>query len=425
MHSTLALALLGLSTIASSHMIMKTPVPFAASKHANDNGPLKEDGSDFPCKFGYDTEGASNIMPLGSKQELAFIGGATHGGGSCQVSITYDSAPTANSVFKVIHSIEGGCPARNVAGNIGSSSATEDPDRYGFSIPESLPPGNAVLAWTWFNKVGNREMYMNCAPVTLTGPSAKQAKTSNETQVAKRDMDAYNALPNMFVANIGNGCKTKDNTDLKFDNPGQSVEVLSSNSLAGPVGNCEATAKTAASGTDSSAEPSPAAGAFFTASPEPKPAAAPEVEPEPKVAPVPASVPTSDSEPELQYPAAASNSSGDDYTPAESTVKQPSYESSDSDANSPKPPNSSPPNGLKGSIKAGDSCSNEGAWNCIEGRSYQRCASGIWSVSMPLAQGTTCTVGKGENIKIVPVKRSTSRIPRSHLRRHLNGAKFR
>ncbi|TQS34746.1 hypothetical protein Golomagni_04860 [Golovinomyces magnicellulatus] len=435
MYSTLALTLLGLSTLGSSHMIMKNPVPFAASKFASDNGPLKEDGSDFPCKFGYEAEGANNIMPLGSKQELAFIGGATHGGGSCQISITYDTAPTAKSVFKVIHSIEGGCPARNVAGNIGSSSTTDDPDTYGFPVPENLPTGNAVLAWTWFNKVGNREMYMNCAPVTFTGPSAKQASTKNETQIEKSDMDAYNALPDMFVANIGNGCKTKDSTDLKFDNPGQSVEVLSSNSLAGPVGNC-ASAKTAASSTDSSTEPSPAAGAFFTASPSPKPAKAPDAEPEPEVAPVPASntapdaepepevapvpasntapdaepepkvapVPASNPESESESPAAASNNSEDEYTPSESTVKQPSYESSDSSANLTKPLASSPSTGFKGSVKAGDSCSTEGAWNCVEGHSYQRCASGTWSVSMPLAKGTSCVAGNGENIKIVPTE---------------------
>lgn len=422
MYSTLAFALLGLSTLGSSHMIMKTPVPFEASKYASDNGPLKDDGSDFPCKFGYDTEGASNIMPLGSKQELSFIGGATHGGGSCQVSITYDTAPTANSVFKVIHSIEGGCPARNVAGNIGSSSTTDDPDKYGFPVPENLPPGNAVLAWTWFNKVGNREMYMNCAPVTFTGPNAMKAIKTNETQLEKRDMGAYNALPDMFVANIGNGCKTKDNTDLKFDNPGQSVEVLSSGSLAGPVGNC-ASAKTAASSTDSSIEPSPAAGAFFPASPSPKPETAPDADPEPKVAPVPVPVPASDPVPESESPAAASNTE-DEYAQSESTVKQPSYESSDSNVNVTKP--ATPPStGLKGSIKAGDSCSNEGAWNCIEQHSYQRCASGTWSLPMPLAKGTSCVAGYGENIKMVPVKRSTIHFPRSHLRRHLNGMKLR
>jgi len=33
-------------------------------------------------------------------------------------------------------------------------------DTYSFTIPTSLPTGTATIAWTWFNKVGNREMYM-------------------------------------------------------------------------------------------------------------------------------------------------------------------------------------------------------------------------------------------------------------------------
>lgn len=62
-------------------------------------------------------------MPLGSTQQLAFIGSAVHGGGSCQVSITYDQNPTASSTFKVIHSIEGGCPAKNETGNFPANTA--------------------------------------------------------------------------------------------------------------------------------------------------------------------------------------------------------------------------------------------------------------------------------------------------------------
>lgn len=42
------------------------------------------------------------------------------------------------------------------------------------------------------------------------------------------------------------------------------------------------------------------------------------------------------------------------------------------------------------SQEAGAACSPEGAWNCMPD-SWQRCASGRWSVVMDLAEGTACT----------------------------------
>jgi hypothetical protein len=141
-------------------MEITSPVPYG--KSTLNNFPLAADGSDFPCKQRtgvYDAEGASNTMPIGSTQTLAFIGTAVHGGGSCQISVTYDQNPTKSSTWKVIHSIEGGCPARNQVGNLPGDSATAPaPDKYSYTIPASLPTGTATLAWTWHNKIGNREM---------------------------------------------------------------------------------------------------------------------------------------------------------------------------------------------------------------------------------------------------------------------------
>ncbi|OAA81764.1 hypothetical protein LEL_01309 [Akanthomyces lecanii RCEF 1005] len=37
----------------------------------------------------------------------------------------------------------------------------------------------------------------------------------------------------------------------------------------------------------------------------------------------------------------------------------------------------------------GSACSDEGQWNCMTS-SWQRCAAGRWSVTMPCAKGTTC-----------------------------------
>lgn len=442
-------------------MIMKTPTPFAASKLAGDNGPLLPDGSNYPCKFGYDTEGASNVMPLGSKQQLSFIGGATHGGGSCQVSLTYDSAPTKNSVFKVIHSIVGGCPARNTAGNLGTSATAEAPDKYEFTIPNDLPPGDAVLSWTWFNKVGNREMYMNCAPVKLTGGGASKRDINNETLVA-RGMEAFDALPDMFVANIGNGCTTKDSTDLKFDNPGKSVDMISTTSLAGPVGNCASGVGAKGSGASdagtkgagakgsggdstngSGAKGSGATGAAVgsaggdsasgtgTKGSGGDTASAADSGPKPDT---PKDVPggafftvssSAEAKPTAaaQDQSAAGNQSGQKATPAISPAANPT--TSPSTDNSPKSGSPSSPGSDGTSEKTvGSQCSIEGAWNCINGKSFQRCASGTWSVVMPLAAGTTCNSAISERIVIEAITKRAARAPRAHLRRHLNKIKF-
>lgn len=49
--------------------------------------------------------------------------------------------------------------------------------------------------------------------------------------------------------------------------------------------------------------------------------------------------------------------------------------------------------GPGGLIMPGGTCTTEGMWNCISGISFQRCASGIWSVVKRLSAGLNCTAG--------------------------------
>jgi hypothetical protein len=230
-----------LATVSQAHMIMRTPAVYDSPPvKPTNNGPIAADGSDYPCKNpgGLPYTGTATKMEKGSKQKLSFTGGATHGGGSCQVSLTYDNPPTANSAFKVIHSIQGGCPTRTNPGNVGNDMNAAAPDEYEFTIPDDIPAGNATLAWTWLNKVGNREFYMNCAPVDITGSEGSEA--------------ALAALPDMLIANIpqGNGCTTAEGSDVKFPNPGKSVETVAGKeaSLALPQGNCGGGAGSGGSG---------------------------------------------------------------------------------------------------------------------------------------------------------------------------------
>jgi len=152
-------ALAGLFSLAHGHMFLANPTRF--STPAATNGPLLADGSNYPCQYsgsgGY--AGTANTYALGSTQELSFEGVAVHGGGSCQVSLTTDLEPTASSVFRVIHSIQGGCTATGETGNLPGDDATApDPFTYNFTIPSDIPSGQYTLGWTWLNRIGNREL---------------------------------------------------------------------------------------------------------------------------------------------------------------------------------------------------------------------------------------------------------------------------
>ncbi|KAK3367300.1 hypothetical protein B0T24DRAFT_651573 [Lasiosphaeria ovina] len=320
----------GTATFCSAHVLTSTPVPFRIP--ALHNGPLQPDGSDFPCQLSdgvYQTGGTINKMTRGSRQALTFVGTAVYGGGSCQISITYDIAPNKNSTWKVVHSIEGGCPARGTSGNLGNDPHFKIPVDYGFPIPKDIPAGNATIAWTWLNKVGNREFYMNCAPVFLTGEGG--------------DKSNWEALPDMLVANIGNGCTTEEGKDYKYPDPGSSVESFGTGEFAFPVGKCASARRPLASG-DGFGN-----GGSATVAP------------------------TSNKQP---------GPSGNGGTAITSEAPGPT---SDSLALAmPKP-----------SDELGTSAlpvPNTG-WNCIDGTSFQRCASGTWSAVMAVAVGTVCKTG--------------------------------
>lgn len=138
-----------LVAVANGHMFLATPARLTTP--AASNGPIAKTGSNFPCQIapGGTADGPNTDMTVGSSQPLAFMGTTVHGGGSCQISVTYDNPPTASSVFKVIKSFEGGCPAHNQAGNIPGENANYPvPDAYNFTMLD-IPDGKAILGWSW------------------------------------------------------------------------------------------------------------------------------------------------------------------------------------------------------------------------------------------------------------------------------------
>ncbi|CEJ80845.1 hypothetical protein VHEMI01005 [[Torrubiella] hemipterigena] len=382
------LAVSSMAALASAHVLMTNPVPYG--KASLNNSPLDANGADFPCKQRadvYDLEGASNIYAQGSTQHLAFEGSSVHGGGSCQVSVTTDLHPDKNSVWKVIKSIEGGCPAKNTKGNLGSDATMAVPFTYDFDIPEKLAAGNYTLAWTWFNKVGNREMYMNCAPVTVTGNTG---------------VDSYwQSLPDMFIANIkmdakdtaDEMCSVPPNVDVKFPNPGKFVDQFNGvtakfwspskavctqgpAALRGPKelfadDGHHAAVATAAPQLDDSTQGSDAV--FATDAP---------------------AAPTAESDMEMN--------SVNDAAGTPTSTPTPTPISGDSPA---------------AGFPAAQKCTDEGQWNCVDGLSFQRCASGQWSVVQALATGVGCTKGLSSDFPVFPLASKPGAMRRARLER--------
>jgi hypothetical protein len=245
----------------NAHFFINTPSPIPASAIKD---PLDPSGANFPCHGADLSTGSTTPMAAGSTQPLGFeLGGgantAVHGGGSCQLSLTYetDAAKLKDPAnWKVIQSFVGGCPT-NAKGNLDvakmcdGSNAPNCVNSFSFKIPAEVQNGNAIMAWTWFNNVGNREMYMNCAKVSITGGSGSMG-----------------SLPSMFVANLAsiNQCTTTENFNIDFPNPGAYVtkENPLNYPLKAPGGSCAAgsgSANVPASGS------SPAAPAGTSAAP--------------------------------------------------------------------------------------------------------------------------------------------------------------
>ena len=371
----------GLVAISNAHMLISNPKPFTTPQLKQN--PLS--AGQFPCQGtpgGTFSAGSNmNNFELGSKQTLQWIGTAVHGGGSCQISISYDTNPTPESVWKVIHSIEGGCPARNLNNNrFPADAAAIDPDTYDYKIPDNIPAGKATISVSWLNRIGNREFYMYCGAVELTGKGGDKAN--------------YEALPDIYVANVPdvNSCETpKVENDWVFPNPGPSVESnigkygFGHTELKGGCGKFSGAAGTGSgsapgsgsgnggsgSGSGSGSSSAPASkptgsapgGVFLTKQPEAAPTQAPTSAP---ADPAPSSAPSAPAAPAAPAPGSGSGS------------------------------------GSSGALSG--KCA-DGQWNCVGGSSFQQCGSGTWSPVMQMAPGTKCTAGQSTDLKVAAAKR--------------------
>ncbi|KAK4234351.1 hypothetical protein C8A03DRAFT_47292 [Achaetomium macrosporum] len=229
---------------AGGHMVMNRPIPY--NLHIEpllQVNPISGGLYPFPChnKYGFTTR---TPVEAGGTTLVNFTGGAQHGGGSCQFSITYDKPVDGgnwnkSAAFKTVYGIMiGGCPAvftdethnlapvtldenlRQDGEHCGNETGIDCIRQFRIPIPKFMKNGPATFIWSWLNKIRNKEMHMNCAPIYITGG------TGDEEQIQD--------LPDIFIANYPNdpevpNCITGTSADkvvVNFPNPGKYGRVL-------------------------------------------------------------------------------------------------------------------------------------------------------------------------------------------------------
>lgn len=187
-----------LPAVSFGHMEMYFPAPIRSKYNPNHdyseidysyNNPLGE----YPCK-GYHLDQPQKSVEkfkVGENYTLSLMGKATHHGGSCQISLSYDKGNT----FTVIKSIIGGCPI--------------DLD-YDFEIPESAPSGQALFSWSWINRSANRDFYHNCAWVDIVNSKNPDSKKLQG--------------PPMFIAQLPGNCTVPEGREFVYPDPGPNVQ---------------------------------------------------------------------------------------------------------------------------------------------------------------------------------------------------------
>ncbi|KAJ1976226.1 hypothetical protein H4R34_004061 [Dimargaris verticillata] len=131
------------------------PPPRGASVDYSIKSPIGgPDGIIQPlCKYSQPYDRPVATYEAGTSIPVKFMaGGASHGGGHCQFSVSYDGGQT----YAALRTILNNCFSEGL--------------HYDIPIPANAPPSEHVIfAWTWVNAVGNREFYMNCADIAITG----------------------------------------------------------------------------------------------------------------------------------------------------------------------------------------------------------------------------------------------------------------
>ncbi|KAI5862419.1 hypothetical protein GGS23DRAFT_610601 [Durotheca rogersii] len=441
---------------AMAHMNMADPPPLAYKGNPNAKEPNIDysitspiSAAEYPCKGYLKLLGTPEAAPVktyapGGQYTMSVEGGAFHNGGSCQLSLSYDKGAS----FTVIKSFVGNCPT--------ASGGT-----YSFTVPDDAPEGDEVVfAWTWVNNTGNREFYMSCAVVSIKGGAAKRADSSVKRAVAfanrppvfqanlggefctREGIDTVFPNPGPDVENnssktgpaifcatgadapVGSGSDTPAETpaepetsavpETPVEAPAQTEAPVSTSAAPAIPTIVSAPAASAAPGPDvltvipidspPLTASSSTGGVFLTVDPSAPATTATATPAAPSSASpaVPSSAAPAQPSAEPEDPACEADETEDPACDAEEPAPP---ASSSVVAAPPSTPTSTRPaapigTGVAGAVQSGP-CSNEGDWACApDGSSFQRCASGLWSVPISMAAGTKCAPGISKNLSI-------------------------
>ncbi|KAJ1719565.1 hypothetical protein LPJ61_006286, partial [Coemansia biformis] len=162
------------------------------------NSPIGNAGNDSPmplCKYSTPWPTPAAKWAAGQSITVSFVpGGISHSGGHCEFSMSYDGGKT----FAVIHQELRYC---FVGSKPSGTTNVVTQSSYTFNLPKDLPSSDkAIFAWSWVNASGNREFYMNCADVAISGTS--KSYTGKEMTIA--NYKGYPTIPE-FAGNYDTG----------------------------------------------------------------------------------------------------------------------------------------------------------------------------------------------------------------------------
>lgn len=200
----------------NAHIFMRDP-PSRRNKYSqeyvsqgnvdyNIMAPLYFDGSTYPYPCKGFPKGPSTKTINGNKVSVTLEGSATHGGGHCQFGVTYD-----DSKFVVLRTVTDNCLTGGMT--------------YDFDLPSNIPSGDITVFWTWVNRIGNREYYMECADITVDNP----AGSNSPVEISGKELLVLNILGNPVIPEglpAGN-----DGTDLL--NARKDISVMSGSGGSG------------------------------------------------------------------------------------------------------------------------------------------------------------------------------------------------
>ncbi|KAJ1971899.1 hypothetical protein H4R34_005591 [Dimargaris verticillata] len=237
------LLLSALAAGCSAHMYPSSPCmrgsPLAECnydpKDYSLSAPIGTDGSQtFPlCHHTTPFKSSQGTYNAGDSIKVAFQDGATHNGGNCEFSLSYDDGKT----FVSIKTIMDNCFLEGLTFDV--------------PIPENAPSGDMVVfAWSWVNKTGNREFYMTCSDITikgspngvLTGPKMLTPNYGDGPRIEEftnggdNGSKFYEDRPNISVKGDGSGGQPESTPDSSESSESAAPTAYDGDNNAGKKG---------------------------------------------------------------------------------------------------------------------------------------------------------------------------------------------